>query len=196
MAREAPHRLNEFNGDFLSRNPPILKTQQSHLQTYLTLNACVIIFCLPRIPLWQPLGGFAPRELLPTGRAQKCPPKNWSRWVPEGSLAGICWARFSRDFWPEPTPGTPPLDRRGPPRTSISTRNQRTKNPARLPSCTQPKTGPEIGPNIGLITPGFLIPDFLTDRKSSNFGVWAAPGGRETFQKGGGGEAPYLFGRL
>jgi len=35
-------------------------------------------------------------------------------------------------------------------------------------------------------TPGFLIYDFLTDRTSPIFGVWAAPGGRETFQKGGG----------
>jgi len=28
--------------------------------------------------------------------------------------------------------------------------------------------------------------DLLTDRKSSILGVWAAPGGRETLQKGGG----------
>ena len=39
-------------------------------------------------------------------------------------------------------------------------------------------------------TPGFLICDFLTDRKSSSFGVWAARGGRETFQKGGGRSHP------
>ena len=31
-----------------------------------------------------------------------------------------------------------------------------------------------------------LIHDFLTDRKSSILGVWAAPGGREAFQKDGG----------
>ena len=36
--------------------------------------------------------------------------------------------------------------------------------------------------------------DFLTDRRSSIFGVRAAPGGLETFQKGGG-EAPYFSGR-
>ena len=35
-------------------------------------------------------------------------------------------------------------------------------------------------------TPGFLIYDFSTDRKSSILEVWAAPGGRETFQKGWG----------
>ena len=33
---------------------------------------------------------------------------------------------------------------------------------------------------------GFLIYDFLTDRKSSILGVWAAPGGRDSFQKDGG----------
>ena len=32
----------------------------------------------------------------------------------------------------------------------------------------------------------YLIYDFLTDRRSSILGIWAAPGGRETFQKGGG----------
>ena len=32
--------------------------------------------------------------------------------------------------------------------------------------------------------------EFLTDRKSSILGVWAAPGGRETFQKGGGRSPP------
>ena len=36
------------------------------------------------------------------------------------------------------------------------------------------------------VTPGFLIQDFLTERKSSICEVWAAPGGRETFRKGGG----------
>ena len=35
-------------------------------------------------------------------------------------------------------------------------------------------------------TPRFLIYDFLTDRRSSILGVWSPPGGRETFQKGGG----------
>ena len=35
-------------------------------------------------------------------------------------------------------------------------------------------------------TPGFLTYDFLTDRESSIFRVWGAPGGRETFQKDGG----------
>jgi len=40
------------------------------------------------------------------------------------------------------------------------------------------------------LTPGFLIHDFLTDRKSPILGVWAAPGGRETFQKGGGRSPP------
>ena len=39
-------------------------------------------------------------------------------------------------------------------------------------------------------TPGFLIYDFLTDQKSSILGVWAAPGGRETFQKDGGLRTP------
>jgi len=42
-------------------------------------------------------------------------------------------------------------------------------------------------------TPGFLIYVFLTDRKSSILGVWAAPGGRETLQKGWG-LRPHLFG--
>ena len=41
-------------------------------------------------------------------------------------------------------------------------------------------------------TPRFLIHDFLTDRRSSILGVCAAPGGRETFQKGGG-RSPQLF---
>ena len=31
-----------------------------------------------------------------------------------------------------------------------------------------------------------FIYDFLTDRRLSILRVWAAPGGRETFQKGGG----------
>ena len=42
-------------------------------------------------------------------------------------------------------------------------------------------------------TPGFLIYDFLADRRSSILGVLAAPVGRETLQKVGG-EAPHLFG--
>ena len=41
-----------------------------------------------------------------------------------------------------------------------------------------------------LSTPGFLIYDFLTDRKSSIWGVLAAPGGRETLQKGWGRSPP------
>ena len=47
----------------------------------------------------------------------------FSGWVPEGSLAQVFWARFSLDFRPNTAPGTP-LDRRGPPRTLISTKNQ------------------------------------------------------------------------
>ena len=43
--------------------------------------------------------------------------------------------------------------------------------------------GGGIGPRR---TPGFLIYDFLTGRESLILGVWAAPGARETFQKGGG----------
>jgi len=46
------------------------------------------------------------------------------------------------------------------------------------------KSAPEANSNA--ISLWFLIYDFLTDRKSSIFGVRAAPGGRETFQKGGG----------
>jgi len=37
-----------------------------------------------------------------------------------------------------------------------------------------------------VLTPRFLMYDFLADRKWSILGVWAAPGGRETFQNGGG----------
>ena len=40
------------------------------------------------------------------------------------------------------------------------------------------------------ITPRFLIYGFLTDPGSSILGVWATPGGRETFQKGGGAKPP------
>ena len=39
-------------------------------------------------------------------------------------------------------------------------------------------------------TPVFLIYDFLADRRSSILGVRAAPGGRETFKKGGGRSPP------
>jgi len=38
-----------------------------------------------------------------------------------------------------------------------------------------------------------LIYDFLTDRTSSILGVWAAPGGQETFQKGGGRRPPRFW---
>ena len=44
-------------------------------------------------------------------------------------------------------------------------------------------------------TPDFLIHDFFTDRKSSIWGVWAAPGGRETLQKGGE-RSPPPFGKV
>jgi len=43
------------------------------------------------------------------------------------------------------------------------------------------------------LTPGLLIYDFLTDRKSSIWGVWAALGGPETFQKGGGRSPPRVW---
>ena len=44
-------------------------------------------------------------------------------WLLEGSLAGDFRPGFPWDFRPKPAPGTP-LGRRGPPRTSASTRNQ------------------------------------------------------------------------
>ena len=37
------------------------------------------------------------------------------------------------------------------------------------------------------------VDDFLTDRKSSIWWVWAAPGGRETLQKGGGFRPPLFW---
>ena len=40
------------------------------------------------------------------------------------------------------------------------------------------------------LTPRCLIHDFLADRRSSIWRVWAAPCGRETFQKGGGRSPP------
>ena len=43
------------------------------------------------------------------------------------------------------------------------------------------------------IESGFLIYDFLADRKSSSWGVWAAPGGRDTFQKAGGLRPPLFW---
>ena len=121
---------------------------------------------------------------------------------------------FSLDSRPKPTPGTP-LDRRGPPRTSTSTKNQprkpllrllggTRKNPARLPSGypLAQKQG-QIPVNLYQITrlgclfyaayTWFLMHDFLTDRKSSILGVWAPPGGRENLPKGGRGRSPLSF---
>ena len=44
-----------------------------------------------------------------------------------------------------------------------------------------------------LSTPRFLIYDLLTNRKSSILGIWAAPGDRETLQKGGGRRPPSFW---
>ena len=49
--------------------------------------------------------------------------KKTKNWVREGSLAGYFSARLPLVFRPGPTPGTP-SDRRGPPGTSLSTKNQ------------------------------------------------------------------------
>ena len=61
----------------------------------------------------------------------------------------------------------------------------------------RPRSGPARGHTkihaSASLTPGFLIHDFLVGRRSSILGIWAAPGGLETFQKGGG-CAPRLFG--
>ena len=89
-------------------------------------------------------------------------------WVPEGSLAGDFRPGFPLEFSAEIEPRGP-LDRRGPPRTSI----------------LHEKSAPHTNS-----TTWFLIHDFLTDRGSSIFGVCAAPGGLETFRKGGGQRPP------
>ena len=78
-----------------------------------------------------------------------------------------------------------------------------------LPNALTPKGwrvvlgGPAVGgikACIGCLTAVWpytwvLIYDFLAARRSSILGVWAAPGGREALQKGGG-FAPHLFGRF
>jgi len=46
----------------------------------------------------------------------------------------------------------------------------------------------------GIFTLGCLIHDFLTDRRSSILGVWAAPGGKPSKKVKG--EATHLFGRF
>jgi len=57
--------------------------------------------------------------------------------------------------------------------------------PSRCRSGPEKTAKPRVS-DLKKLTPVFLIYEFLTDRKSPLLRFWAAPGGRETFQKGGG----------
>ena len=53
--------------------------------------------------------------------------------------------------------------------------------------------GPGVREALRQIEPGFLIWFFGRPENVHFGGVWAAPGGQETFQKDGGGEPPYFW---
>jgi len=78
-----------------------------------------------------------------------------------------------------------PLDRRGLPGTSICTKSLLRR------SILRPYRGTQKLPPDCILVPIssaqllFFTHDFLTDRRSSICWVWAAPGGQDTFHKGG-----------